>query len=379
MRILIIGGGIAGPSLVTQLKKHNVKCDVTLVEQAPEFRNIGYGIALWGNGRRTLKEAGIDDHIIDKEGYEVPWEAFETTRRKILKSFVFNNFKSLGGPIFIPRALLHKTIVDQLNPAIIRHNIKPVAIRNFPETKIAAVEFSDGSKGEYDLVVGADGVNSWTREHVFGSGLKKYYSRSLWIMWIDKKFTLSKGAVAIAGGGKLALLLPLKDKCQLSLYASRTPGIQGDVATRKRDLKDLFYEFGDAIRHMIMSVPSGQDILFNDAAYISMKHWYKNRVVLIGDAQHAMSPMMGMGASLAIEDSCVLAQEIANEENVDEALKKFEHRRNKRLNIYKKQAHIIEDIIMADGLMARARELFMPLMPNAISMNPLKRLLEEEI
>src|SRR3990167_4159136 len=87
MRILIIGGGIAGPSLVTQLKKHNVKCDVTLVEQAPEFRNIGYGIALWGNGRRTLKEGGIDDNKINKEGYEGPWDVFETTRSLFISLF----------------------------------------------------------------------------------------------------------------------------------------------------------------------------------------------------------------------------------------------------------------------------------------------------
>lgn len=377
MKILIIGGGIAGPALVTQLKKHNVVCDITLIEQAPEFKNIGYGIALWGNGRKILKEAGIDEHIIDKEGYEIPWEAFETTRRKLIKSFMFESLKSLGMPIFIPRALLHETIIKQLDPSIIRLNTKPVSIINDPQKKKVKVEFSDGFKEEYDLVVGADGIHSWTREHVFGPGLLKYYNRSLWVMWIDRKFTLSKGAVGIAGNGKLALLFPLKDKCMLSLYASRQSGIPDNIETRKRDLKDLFYEFGDTIRHMILSVPTGNDILFYDAAYVEMKEWHKGRVVLVGDAQHAMSPTMGMNASLALEDVCVLAQELANNINIDLALLAFSKRRNSRLKSYKMAVMAIEDLIMAEGLMARARELFVPIIPNALIIAPLRKLMEE--
>lgn len=56
MKILIVGGGVAGTALAGFLKKH---ADVTLVDKAPQWGDIGYAIALWGNGRKILGKLGI--------------------------------------------------------------------------------------------------------------------------------------------------------------------------------------------------------------------------------------------------------------------------------------------------------------------------------
>ena len=364
--------------LARQLRKHNVQCEITLIEQAPEFKNIGYGIALWANWRRILKEAGIDDTSIDQEGYEVPWEVFETPQHRLLNQVLLSHVKALGVPVFIPRALLHRTIVSQIDQNIVHLNTKPVAIQNNVANKTVNVEFSNGTRSEYDLVVGADGIHSWTRENIFGPGYLKNYGWSIWVMWIDSKFKLSKGAVGISVPGKLATLFPLRERSMLSLTALKKPG-PDNVEQRKESLLETFKEFGEPITGIIESVPSGQEILYNDCMYVQLNHWYKNRIVLIGDAQHALSPAMGMGASLALEDACVLADELSKTGDIDGALANFSQRRNLRLEPYKKAAHRIESVMMASGFMNQLRNIFLPFIPGSYFLKPLERLGSEEI
>jgi len=74
MKILIIGGGVAGPAFAGFTKKYDLG-EVVLIERAPEFHTIGYVIALWGNGRRILKKLDMDRDVAEKLGYEINWNA----------------------------------------------------------------------------------------------------------------------------------------------------------------------------------------------------------------------------------------------------------------------------------------------------------------
>ena len=106
---------------------------------------------------------------------------------------------------------------------------------------------------------------------------------------------------------------------------------------------------------------------------------FRSRIVLIGDAQHALSPAMGMGASLALEDACVLADELSKTGDIDGALANFSQRRNLRLEPYKKAAHRIESVMMASGFMNQLRNIFLPFIPGSYFLKPLERLVSEEI
>lgn len=378
MKILIVGGGIAGPALVSQLKKHTVDCEVTLIEQAPAFKDIGFGIVLWGNGRKVLKEVGLDDGLIQKEGYELPWDTYESTERRLMKSVSFGQFKSFGSTLLIPRALLHKTLISAVNPSIVQLNTKLVSIIKNDSSGVD-VELTDGSKNHYDLLVAADGVHSWVREQVFGPGSLKPYGWSVWTCWVPKTFSLSKGLVSIAGNGKLVSLFPMLDQSMVHFAAIREPGLPDDPEQRRENLIKLFSEFGDDIQHIIQAVPHGKDILFSDIAHIDMHTWYKNRVVLIGDAQHALSPITGMGASLALEDACVLAHELSKNKDIDVALESFQNRRNPRLEKFKFQARFLESWIMSRGLKAKIRNTFASILPEFIFLGFIKGLLKEEM
>ncbi len=377
-KILIVGGGIAGPTLAIQLKKHGVECEVTLIEQAPEFKNIGYGIAVWGNGRNILREIGIDDDVIARGGYEMPWEAFENKDHKVVQVFSLQHFQRFGSTIAIPRAVLHKTLIEQLDPGIIKLNTKIVTIHKNSKEGVD-VELSDGSTHHYDLLVAADGVHSWTREHIFGSGFVKPYGYSFWLFWMPPGFTLSRGAVGAASDGKLVFSYPVQDSGVVMLGMCRKPGEFDDPETRKERLIEYFKEFGQPVRDMISGISSGKDMLYSEASYVSLPEWYKDRVVLIGDAKHAISPLTGMGASLAMEDACVLAQELARQSDIDQALGCFAARRTPRIRKFQKGALLLEQWVMARGFKAWLRDVIFPHISPLFFLKPIERLLQERI
>lgn len=163
MKILIVGRGIAGTALAGFLKKN---ADITLVDKFPQWDDIGYTIALWGNGRKILESLGVE-HDILKESYEIPWDVFEDGEGHVLKQFTFKIFCPYGPTIVVTRTTLHRALITTLGEKV---KVKfGTTVKEINQTSDGAnVIFSDGEKGFFDLVVGADGIHSQVREMVFG-------------------------------------------------------------------------------------------------------------------------------------------------------------------------------------------------------------------
>ncbi len=106
MKILIVGGGIGGLAAAGFLEKKGF--DVTLIERAPEFKHIGFGMGLYSNGRRMLHELGIGEEVSQK-AYEVPWiEMIDAHGHIVVQKVYFSDLKKFGEPpIAIERASLH--------------------------------------------------------------------------------------------------------------------------------------------------------------------------------------------------------------------------------------------------------------------------------
>jgi 2-polyprenyl-6-methoxyphenol hydroxylase-like FAD-dependent oxidoreductase len=81
--------------------------------------------------------------------------------------------------------------------------------------------------------------------------------------------------------------------------------------------------------------------------------WRSGRVVLIGDAAHAMSPMMGQGGCMAIEDACVLAEELGRDSDIPAALTAFVERRQQRVSWVREQSQALTQLV---GLPAEIRD-----------------------
>ena len=81
------------------------------------------------------------------------------------------------------------------------------------------------------------------------------------------------------------------------------------------------------------------DAYFAPIEEVEPPAWTARRVVLIGDAAHASSPNMAQGAAMALEDALVLADLLATNQDIDEALTEYQQRRTPRITWVQEQTH----------------------------------------
>ncbi|HEV3245150.1 MAG TPA: FAD-dependent oxidoreductase [Candidatus Paceibacterota bacterium] len=360
MKILIIGGGIAGPALAACLRKRGMN-DVTLVERAPEFHNIGLLMGLMGNGRRILRELNIDEFSEPSKGYKLEWEVVKDKRGGLLKKLPVPSVEDIGTTVVVRRSDMHQSLIQSIKGISLRLGTTVVDI--VQHTGGCTIRFNDGTSDEFDLVVGADGIHSFVRERIFGAGYLHYYGWRTWFYWLPASLGLSRNAEAFIGDGKLCAIIPFYDSAVAWLMAHMAPD-QPVAPSCKEQLLQLFSDFDPHVRDAIAAAPSNSEIFSDNHAYVDLQDWYRGRVVLIGDAQHAVSPVIGMGASMALEDAHVLAGELAcHSGDIEVALSAFSARRNTRLRGFHKVARRMESWMMSGGLIGQIRDRILPFVP----------------
>ena len=324
MKILVVGGGIAGLSLSIFLQNKGFK-DITLVEKEKDWANLGFGVNIWGIGRKMLRELGIDKDL-EKGAYFVP-ASINSRSNKELAEINFKHFEKYGGHNFIiSRDLFHKLLIKKLNGCKVLMETSLNKVENIENS--VRVTFSDGKIEGFDLVIGADGINSQVRDLVFGKGKVDHSGWTIKLAYLPQNYNYPKEAYYLTEKRNNILFFPMKHSCffGFSEYKSRH---------RKKDFVDvsLFSDYLNSIGwndDQIKKMSNMKKIKTN-IAFVKEREWFKGRVVLIGDAKHAMSPITGMGCSMAMEDAFVLSEELSKNESLETSLKKFAKRRGKRI------------------------------------------------
>lgn len=371
MKVLIVGGGIAGCACAALLRKYDI-AEVTLIEKAPEFRNIGYLIALWSTGRKVLKELGIDEQIA-KNGREYDAEIVRDKSGRLLKAVSLEEFRSLGPTLAVKRADLHRGLFELLHGVDVRFNVTCARIRQNEHD--VDVEFSDGKSETFDLVIGADGIHSSVREKVFGPEFLKHYGWRVWMWWLPEGYTNSHDVVAYYGNGKACGTLPFSDASVVTLIAATPP--QAEISSDERStVRALFSDFCSDARAIVATAPANEHMYCDDIARVEMPRWHKGQVALIGDAQHAVSPVTGMGASMAMEDASVLVEELRKGDGIEQALSRFATRRERRIRRFRKMVDRMDRWTMAEGILGSLRNIVLPFVPTWYFVHVLREFVE---
>ena len=349
MRVLIIGGGVAGLTLVGCLKKRGI-ADITLVERAPQFQNMGFLIGFWENGRRVMRYLGIDT-ITERKGYEIAKSVMLDKKGKLLKTVTLMLPGTLGKTVIISRADLHEGLLTLLGGVKVKLGTKFTKI--IQNEECAKVSFSDNTEEIFDIVIGADGIHSQVREHIFGKNFITRYGSGVWAYWLPKDFKYPMLPTQLLGNGKACFILPSGTSAVVSFIARIPPGTGFTAKDRRAYLQDLFSEFGGLAAEALRVAPPSESIWYDDISCVRMPRWYKKRVVLIGDAQHAVSPLVGMGSSMAMEDAFVLAEELSlHSQDIETALREFEKRRQRRMKKFLSLVNRIDGWFRARGFLA---------------------------
>ncbi len=155
--VLIVGGGTAGMTLAVALQRKDIQAEI--VEISAEWTTQGVGIALIGPTLRALKTIGLLDRCI-QEGFGFSSMLVGNAEGKITATI---DQPRLLGPnypamIGIARPAFHKMLAETSREAgaRIRLGLTVSSLKQGPSA--VEVEFTDGTRGTYDLVVGADGL-----------------------------------------------------------------------------------------------------------------------------------------------------------------------------------------------------------------------------
>jgi FAD-dependent urate hydroxylase len=335
-RVLIVGGGIAGLALAPMLARTGVTVEV--IEREPALRPAGTGIYLPGNAARALRALGLEAQVASR-AVEIPRQQFyDHHGRPLFEVNVAELWAAVGPCLALHRAELHTILRDAAGdvPTRIGLALERLAQHN----GIVSVEFSDGTSGEYDLVVGADGIQGAVRQLTFEpTAVPRPLGQVGWRFLAPRPPDVTTWSVML-GRGTAFLTLPL-DGDRVYCYCDVVSLRDHDTLERgaPQRLSELFSEFADPAATLLDALDPAADIHVSTIEEVALDCWAQGRVVLIGDAAHATSPNMAQGAAMALEDALVLTDCVSRIPAIHDAITAFQARRRPRTDWVRAQTH----------------------------------------
>ena len=333
-RILIVGGGIGGLSLVAALRRYGFAPE--LIERSRSWRAVGAGIAVQPNGIRVLRELGVGE-AIERAGTVIRhWDFCDDQGEVLCETDLEALWAGVGPFIGIARGRLQRALLDGAAGAALRAGTSITALS--PEADSVRVELSDGSVGAYDLVVGADGIASTVRRLALDATPPAYGGQMVWRSLVPiRPHGLTK-LQFLLGEGCFFGLCPVGDGHTYGFGNVAGPRFRDEAAGRLTRLRGRFASFGPVVQEYLAALESDDQIHCSAIEWVEQERWRGGRVVLIGDAAHASSPMMGQGGSLAVEDAWVLAESLYAADSVEHALDAYVVRREPRVEWVRQQS-----------------------------------------
>jgi 2-polyprenyl-6-methoxyphenol hydroxylase-like FAD-dependent oxidoreductase len=350
-KVLIIGGGFSGMAAAIELRKQDIEVD--LVEIDPGWRSYGAGISMGGASMRVLRQIGVIAAFLEQGAASDGVDVLIPTGQKIASLPT----PRIAGPDVpgngaIMRPVLARILADatRASGTNVRLGCTFTAIER-GETGVT-VDFTDGTSGRYDLVIGADGLYSKVRELLFRDAPRPAYSgQGVWRAVLPRHPDVNGTMMWVGPKVKTGLNPVSRDEMYLFVTEDRADNEFIDPAHFLPMLKGLLAPFPDPRMQWVRDrLDESAQIIYRPLENLLVPNpWYRGRVVLIGDTVHATTPHLASGACIGIEDAVVLAEEVRNAGSVDQALDRYQTRRFARCRMVVQNSARLGEIEIAGG------------------------------
>jgi 2-polyprenyl-6-methoxyphenol hydroxylase-like FAD-dependent oxidoreductase len=228
---------------------------------------------------------------------------------------------------------LQQTLERELFPGTLLLDHEAVSVEPGQPEGMATVGFANGVQRMAKLVVGADGGKSILRQRVFGSTSPRPLSYVGWralVNWVPPEWRSGMVSESWAEGCRFGIAPVGGGRTYWYATENASPGWAPAALDYKRHLLRRFSSWHKPIERLIEATPD-QDILLTPICeQAPLATWRSGQVIVLGDAAHLMTPNLGQGAAMALEDAWVLAACLAEEGSMSRALRQYERRRRLR-------------------------------------------------
>jgi 2-polyprenyl-6-methoxyphenol hydroxylase-like FAD-dependent oxidoreductase len=322
-KVAVAGSGVAALATAIQLAKAGVEVDV--FEANKELSALGSGISLQGNALRVFDALGAWDDIREA-GFVFQGLHLRAPGPGAPVVAQLPDVNS-GGPDYpaamgMPRPELARILLAHAENAgaRVRFGAKVTGI----EQTDAGVEVfvNDESAGVYDLLVGADGLNSTVRELIGIETKPEPTGMGIWRSFVSRPAEVERSELYYGGPVYIAGYTPTGEDSMYAFLVEKAQdrfGISDEEASRIMLEESRAYDGPwNSIRADLEAGAHANYTWFTK--HIVPAPWNRGRVVIIGDAAHSCPPTIAQGAAQGLEDAYVLTELLVARDELDDAL-----------------------------------------------------------
>lgn len=324
-KILILGGGIAGPACAYWL--HRYGYSVVIAERAASFRDGGQNVDVKGAGQQVIKMMGLAEAIEAKNTLE-QGQKYLDAAGKVVATFPKGALGTLTSDFEILRGDFARVLFDATKENCEYRMGTSVTALKEGDAGISAT-FANGDVETFELVICAEGMSSSTRKLVLAEQTRfRYLGAFMAFFKIPRHSEDDNWACTVNGvGGTFITLRPGNDTetTVLITFLRKDQDIEGEYpVARRKLLLGALEGRGTVADRIIADLDTVQDFYFGPMSQVQASTWSKGRFVLLGDAAYCPTPFTGEGTALALVGAYVLAGEIKRSANHTEAFSAYE-------------------------------------------------------
>ena len=330
--ILIVGGGLGGLTTALALARRGLATRV--LEGAPEFGAIGYGIQFGPNVFHVFDSLGLIEEVLaaaDSPAAILMLDALNGKELVRIPTGASLRARFKYPYIIVHRIDLHNVLLDACRRSDAIELVADAMVTSFEDrSDRITVTTADGRAFSGAALVAADGIRSLFRQKLIGDGEPcpvGYAALRTIVPMVELTIDIPRNSVVLwSGPGYHVIHYPLRHGTQFNIVAvfrTSTHAEKADAATYRAELEQIYRDAHPSVRALneMMDFRWRRSVADREP----VRHWHKGRIVLLGDAAHAPLQSMAQGAGMAIEDGLCLAEAIhANNGDFVAAFRRFE-------------------------------------------------------